>query len=84
MSTRIDDLPENLPLSDLLDAVRTMMESICNASRGAGQAYLVQSYSRQLVPHALKLGFYLIKIMELRGDLSRLPELRFPTNDETV
>jgi hypothetical protein len=84
MSTRIDDLPENLSLSDLLDAVRTMRESICNASRGAEQGYLIQNYSRLLVPHALKLGFYLIRVMELRGDLSRLPELRFPTNDETV
>jgi hypothetical protein len=84
MSTRIDDLPENLPLSDLLDAVRTMRESISNASRGAEQTYLIQNYSHQLAPHVLKLGFYLIKVIELGGDLSRLPELRFPTNDETV
>jgi hypothetical protein len=32
----------------------------------------------------LRLGFYLIKVIELEGDLRRVPELRFPENRDDV
>jgi hypothetical protein len=72
-----DDLAEQLPLSDLLACIRSMRESVCN-ERGAEQARLHEKYNRQLAPHALKLGFYLVLVIEKKGDLSRIGELRFP------
>jgi hypothetical protein len=40
--------------------------------------HLRATYTGQLAPHVLKLGLYLVKVVELRGDLTRVRELRFP------
>jgi hypothetical protein len=73
-----EELSEPIPLSNLLGYIRRMRETLCEEWTPAVKEHLRATYGRQLGPHALKLGFYLIKVIELEGDLSRVRELRFP------
>jgi len=72
-----EELAEPIPLSNLLDYIRRMRETLCEEWTPAVKEHLRATYSRQLGPHSLKLGFYLIKVVELEGDLSRVRELGF-------
>jgi len=78
-----EELAEPIPLSSLLDQIRRMRETLCEEWTLAVKEHLRETYAGQLAPQVLKLGFYLIKVIELEGDLHRVPELRF-SDDELL
>ena len=66
-----------IPLSYLLGRIRDIRERLCD-SKGEEQQRLLSQYTEELAPYVIRLGFYLILVIEKKGDLSRLQELRFP------
>ena len=70
-----------LPLSDLLGRIRDIRQSLRD-TKGEEQQRLFVQYTQELAPYVMRLGFYLILVIEKKGDLSRIKELRFPENDE--
>ena len=79
-----EEFSEPIPLSDLLGYIRRMRETLCEEWTPAVKEHLRETYTSQLAPHALRLGFYLIKVVELEGDLRRVPELGFAEDRDDV
>jgi hypothetical protein len=79
-----EEITEPIPLSDLLGYIRRMRETLCEEWTPPVKAYLRETYTGQLAPHVLKIGLYLIRVIELDGDLRRVRELRFPENRDVV
>ena len=59
-----EDLPADLPLSDLLDAIEQMRSIISVEMPGDERRQLCENYNKQLGPYALKLGLYLLLARE--------------------
>lgn len=79
-----EEMSEPMPLSDLLGYIRRMRETLCEEWTPEVKQHLRETYTGQLAPYVLKLSLYLIRVIELDGDLRRVPELRFPENRDVV
>jgi len=73
-----EELAEPIPLSNLFAYIRRMRDTLCEEWPPEVKGYLRETYAGQLAPHVLRLGLYLVKVVELGGDLTRVRELRFP------
>jgi hypothetical protein len=79
-----EELSEPIRFSNVLGYIRKMRETLCGEWTPEIKEHLRERYTGQLAPHVLKLGFYLIKVIELEGDLRRVRELRFPEDRDDV
>ena len=59
-----EDLPDNLPLADLLDRIEQMRETLREESSPAEKQQQSDAFNKQLAPYALKLGLYLLLARE--------------------
>jgi len=59
-----EDLPEQIPLSDLLARIEEMRTSLCEEGSPTEKEEMRQKFNQALAPHALKLGLYLLKARE--------------------
>ncbi len=68
-----EELSEPILLSDLLGYIRRMRETLCEEWTPAMKEHLRETYTGQLAPHVLKLGFtssYLFTGLAILSDLS--------------